>query len=292
MQHKTRAGVVSLAVLLVWLVGLGGAWGDEMSNLCADRTAVERVYYRHRLGEKPPFEQVTPPTLIERMVKQELHKEAVLQRVYHVQITSAELESEVQRINSTTRAPDVLAELKSALGNDPARFARTVVKPVLVERLLRQRFENDDAQHARQRNEAEAARAELLKAKAGRADAAELVALLKGTKAGTVSETTWQLTAATAEPVQPNQAESQNRVGPQGQRLSSAPELKLYFGELPAQLQEVLKAQLRSAGDISAVLELPAGFLVYVATGKTPQKLSVATLSIPKQNYEQWLELQ
>ena len=72
------------------------------------------------------------------------------------------LEAEVQRINTTTRAPDMLAEIKAALGNDPAKFARAVAKPFLVERLLRGKFDNDDALHATQRRQAEAVREKLL----------------------------------------------------------------------------------------------------------------------------------
>src|SRR5216684_4210992 len=45
-------------------------------------------------------------------------------------------DAEAERINATTRAPEVLAELKAALGNDPARFARTVARPIVVERTL------------------------------------------------------------------------------------------------------------------------------------------------------------
>src|ERR1700720_3637806 len=30
---------------------------DDFSALCADRAAIERVYYQHRLGTKPPFEE-------------------------------------------------------------------------------------------------------------------------------------------------------------------------------------------------------------------------------------------
>ena len=40
-------------------------------------------------------------------------------------------EAEVRRIDVTTRAPDILAELKAALSNDPARFARRLSKLVL-----------------------------------------------------------------------------------------------------------------------------------------------------------------
>src|SRR6185295_9023585 len=102
----------------------------DPADLRDDRAAIERVYYQHRLGEKPPFEQVLPPATLENLVQQDLRKEAALQKNYGVEVTPARLDAEVQRINITTRAPDVLAEIKAALGNDPARFARAMARPI------------------------------------------------------------------------------------------------------------------------------------------------------------------
>ncbi len=70
---------------------------------------------------------------------------------------------------------------------------------------------------------------------------------------------------------------------------ATAADRKLYFEDLPPDLRRVLRAQLNRPGDVSAVIELPGGFLIYVATEKTVEQLSVAALSIPKENYEQWL---
>ena len=83
------------------------------ASLVDDRAAIELVYYNHRTGTKPPFEQTLPAAQVEKLVALELKKEAVLKRVYGVEITDAMVEAEVRRINETTRAPDVLAELKS-----------------------------------------------------------------------------------------------------------------------------------------------------------------------------------
>src|SRR3954463_3971661 len=138
---------------------------DDFAALCADRAAIEQVYYNHRIGTKAPFEETMPPALVEKLVREDLHKEMVLKKVYAVEITPALLESEVQRINTTTRAPDVLAELKAALGNDTNRFARTMAKPILVERVLRDKFDNGDALHAGVRRECELVRNALLAAK-------------------------------------------------------------------------------------------------------------------------------
>ena len=67
---------------------------------------------------------------------------------------------------------------------------------------------------------------------------------------------------------------------------------ELYFGELPRQLQQVLRAQLRRAGDIGAIIEMPDAFALYVAREKTADTLTVLICSVPKRSYEQYLTAQ
>jgi hypothetical protein len=277
------------ALLLVPAIGRAAHFAD----LCADRTAIERVYYQHRLGNKPPFEETMPPALVEKLVREDLHKESVLKKVYNVEITSAMLAAEVQRINTTTRAPDVLTELKAALGNDTNRFARTVAEPILAERILRDKFENDDAVHAPQRKMVEDTRQKLLSAKAGHTDPGQLLALLHQLRSNHVAETTWLL----GKPPEPSQdgtplTEAQKRFGTNTQVLSSqahplGPDF--YFADLPPDLQRVLQVQLRQSGDVSAVVETPGWFQLFLCKEKTAAAFTVATLSVPKRTYEQWL---
>ena len=283
------------AWMLLLLALSSAALAADSTTLCADRTSIERVYYNHRLGEKPPFEQTMPPALVERLVREDLHKEAVLKKVYGVEITPAMLEAEVRRINITTRAPDVLAELKAALGNDTNRFAQTVAKPIVVERILRDKFDNDDVLHAPQRQQAETIRSELLSAIQGHSGPDKLLALFKQHGSNQVTETTWQLVRPPDESQDKSKElmEAQKRFGPNAQILSSPHDAggapKVYFDDLPPELQRVLKVQLRQPGDVSAVIETPGGFLLYLCKEKTPGTLSVATLSLPKRSYEQWL---
>ena len=269
--------------------------GEDVGSLSADRTAVERVYYEHRLGSKPPFEQILPPGAIEQLVQQDFLKEAVLSKTYAVEITPAQVALEVNRIDTTTRAPEVLNELKRVLGNDPARFGRAVAKPNIVQRELRERFENDDQLHAPLRGAAERVRARLLAAKAEGASFERLLALMKQDHKGQVSETVWQLGARPAESPckeSPDLVEMQKRFGPSAQIISSPDHeaaRKLYIDELQPELRNVLGIQLRQAGDVSAVIEMPGGFLLYLAREKTSETLGVAVLSIPKRSYDQWL---
>ncbi len=280
--------------LLPFLIALSTR-AQDFSVLCADRTAIERVYYDHRLGQKPPFEQTLPPAAVENLVRQDRHKEAMLKQAYGVEISTAMLEAEVRRINATTRAPEMLAEIKAVLGNDPARFANAFAKPILVDRILRERFDNDDALHAPRRRQIEQMRNELLNAKTNGADFEKLLALLRRGFSNAVTETTWQLAARPAETNTPGVSEEEirQRHGP-GAQIMSTPESagmegKFFFEDLSGDLQKVLRVQLRKPGDISAVIETPGGFLLYVTKERTERELSVAVLSLPKRSFDEWL---
>jgi hypothetical protein len=322
-SHKASKGVLPWAAWPLCVLALslgtpapGPSAEPDLPTLCADRATIERVYYSHRTGTKPPFEETLPADALRRLVQTDLAKEAALKNVYGVGVTPAMLAAEVQRINTTTRAPEVLAELKAALGNETNRFARTVARPIVVERLLRNRFENDDALHAPRRREAERVREQLLRTVAAdvsrrtnnpapdqrRLTSAatnglveKLVAILKNSHSNAVTETTWQLGArpAEAQPPSADELEIKKRFGPEAKILSAPPsagrEAKQYFGDLPGELQRVLRVQLRQAGDVSAVIETPGGFMLYVCQEKTAATLSVAILSLPKRSYEEWL---
>ena len=284
--------------LLILVSSCSAALADDFTKQCADRAAIERVYYAHRLGTKPPFEETLPRAAVENLVRQDLKKESALRTHYHVTITSTLLDAEVQRITTTTRAPEMLAEIKTALGNNPARFANAFARPLLVERLLRDKFENDDALHASQRRECERIRTDLLASQTNGATTSELLVQLKVAHSNAVSETTWQLTPRPASTNGPSadEWEVKKRFGPDAQLLSApyaaGKDRQLYFEDMPLELQRVLAVQLRAPADVSAVIETPGGFLLYVAKEKTEITLRVAGLSLPKRSYEQWLEEQ
>jgi hypothetical protein len=268
----------------------------SINQLCADRDAIERVYYQHRTGEKPAFEKVLPPAEIRRLVELDQVKESVLRERYGVEITDAMVNAEVERINHNTRSPPVLAELKAALGNDTARFGRTVARPIIVEHLLRDRFENDDVVHAPQRSDAEQVRAKLLTAKKSGAGFEQLVSILKQSRSNEVTMTTWQLKARPEEKASsqtPDDIEIKKRFGPYARILAppSSPETnaKSYLQDLPPGLQTVLRVQLRQPADVSAVVEMPERFLVYVLKERTDETMTVAALNISKRSYELWL---
>ena len=297
---------ITLLVVLA-LAGLTLRAADDLAALIADRAAVERVYHDHRLGTKPPFEVAMPAALLERLVRTDLHKEAVLRKNYGVEIAQAMVDAEVQRIDATTRAPEILAELKAALGGDPARFARTMARPIIVERTLRARFENDDALHAAQRKISRDLRAQWLAA-----PSTVRVESLKTPQAGAMRQVTWQLSPRPIEDV-PKKPATAPAVPTTGSASSAtytvaatvqlaqtlrAPETpgalpdKFYFEDLEPELQNVLRAQLRHASDVSAVIETPSAFLVFRADALTPATLTVSQSSTPKRSYDEWLAAQ
>ena len=66
-------------------------------------------------------------------------------------------------------------------------------------------------------------------------------------------------------------------------------ERTFYFEDLPAELQAVLRAQLHQPGDVSAVIEGPRAFQIYLAKARTAKSLSAAVFTLPKRSYEDWL---
>ena len=310
-KRLRHQAIRSFLSLLASTMACGAATAIDLKDLITDRTAVERVYYEHRLGTRPPFERTLPAAEIERLVKSDLRKETILAKIYHVEITDPQIETEIHRIDTETRAPEMLAEIKAALGNDPARFARAVARPIAVEQELRRRFENDDRWHAAQCRQVEAARRKILARR--REDSWEkIIQTLKEADAGAVEETTWQLGARPVADKAPNASalfalrmpvkarsgkyslDATARFAPPLAPVERAdePSDKRRFEDLSPELRGVLRVQLQKTGDVSGVIETPNGFLFFVARGRTENTLGAAALSVPKLSFEQWLSEQ
>ncbi len=275
----------SALILLALIFQLPAA---DFATLLRDRTAVERVYHDHRTGEKPPFEQAVPGDQLRCMVEADMKKEAVLKRVYHVEISDAEITAEITRINQTTRAPEILAGLQAALGGDPKRFGEIIAKPILVDKTLRARFENDPEAHAAQRQTLTAQRDSVL---AAAADPATRLPLLRACPGATLQTTTWPLTPA---PVTTKSSSANYSVeatldlapsDPAKPSDTPAPRL----ADLPAPLQDVLRTQLLKPGDLSPVVETPTDFRLLLCQSRDPAIITAATLTLPKKSFEDWL---
>ncbi|PAW85713.1 MAG: hypothetical protein B9S33_09380 [Pedosphaera sp. Tous-C6FEB] len=262
---------LTVAALVIVLVS--SSFAASVGELVDDRLAVERVYYAKQVGAKVPFEQAVSRSVIERRVQQELLKERVLKNVYRLEITPKLVAEEVARIERSTMAGDMLAQIKLSLANNPERFARSVAKPLVADRVLRARFEADATQQAGKRVEAEKLRAQLLAAKPE-----ERAALLKSRP--DVREVKWHLGAK-----------------PKTDLGSARPSLetglpKQYFTDLHADMQKVLAAQLQQPGDVSAVFGSDQSFALYVATSRTAEALAVQAVEIARLTFDDWLTAQ
>ena len=233
---------------------------------------------------------------LEQLVRTDMRKEQLLLRLYHTEISEAQVQAEITRIDQSTRAPEILRELKQALGNDSHRFARAVVRPMLVDTELRDRFANDDSLHLEMRRQLEGVRTKILALKA-KGDLLSEVEAARTSGIGEVSEIKWALsdkqtariaTETTNGPISSGGPYSLRPL-PESSLSSNGGPKPADFSKLPARMQSVLKSQLQKPGDVSAVIELPTEFLLCILKERSPTTLVVASVVLRKRNYDDWL---
>src|SRR5215813_2586760 len=123
--------------------------GLTLKQRIAYQQSIETVYWRHRIWPavnpkpKPRLEEVMPLAQIQAKVEDSLRMSRALETYWHRPITAAQLQAELDRIASQTQQPAMLAELWTALDNDPFVIAECLARPVLVERLIRERYAAD-----------------------------------------------------------------------------------------------------------------------------------------------------
>jgi N-acetylneuraminic acid mutarotase len=121
---------------------------DLMSRLAAQR-AIESVYWGYRewpaqnATAKPSLDQVVSPASLLQKVDTPLRLTSALDTYWHKSITGADLQAEMERQAQDSQRPEILRDLWTALGNDPALIAQTLARPVLAERLIRSFQAND-----------------------------------------------------------------------------------------------------------------------------------------------------
>jgi VCBS repeat-containing protein len=119
------------------------------------RQAVEDVYWQHRLwpeenqSVKPTLAQVLSPEALRARVEDELRKSNALEQLWQRPITGAQLQAEIERMINSSRQPQVLVKIFSALNNNAYLVAECLARPVLADRLIHswhagdERFEQD-----------------------------------------------------------------------------------------------------------------------------------------------------
>ena len=144
-----------------------GSDGPNFDERIAAQRVIEAVYWSHRIwpqdnpGTKPPLEQVLPESAIRLKVDDSLRKSAALASFWDRPVTSAQLFTEVERMQRETRAPEVLWEIFDALGRDPKLIAETLGRQILADRLVRDWYSQDPRFHSAARLQAESAASHL-----------------------------------------------------------------------------------------------------------------------------------
>ena len=124
--------------------------------------ALEEVYWRHRMwpkqnaAPKPALEQVMPLSTLRAKVEDYLRKSQALAMYWRRPITAEQLQAEMERMARQTKQLGVLKELWAALGNDPYVIAECLARPVLVNRLIRNWYAQDERYHGKLKARAEA----------------------------------------------------------------------------------------------------------------------------------------
>jgi N-acetylneuraminic acid mutarotase len=158
MRTVGKAAFLTLGVAV--LAGGEGARAGDLTyedRVNAQET-IERVYYAHQIGATLPFEKAVSRDLLEAKVTRYLKESRALEVFWNEPITEGMLHEELDRMARESRMPGGLIELYAALGNDPLLIQECLVRPVLVNRRVRQLFQRDGTIHAHARQEIESIR--------------------------------------------------------------------------------------------------------------------------------------
>jgi N-acetylneuraminic acid mutarotase len=138
-QRCARTAATTIIVLLAAISANSATTARDLSfeERVKAQEAIERVYYAHQLAATKPFEEAVPRSVLEKKVTTYLKESVALETYWHTPVTEEMLTSEWDRIRRSSRLPSRLAELQSALGNDRALVLECLVRPVIVDRLIR-----------------------------------------------------------------------------------------------------------------------------------------------------------
>ncbi len=150
-------------IWLLWILSIGMCVGESVAGngelsleaRVACQRAIEEVYWRHTIWPeanpslKPPLSDVLSEDELEKKVEEVLRKSKALEELWHHPITGSDLQAEMERMAETTRNPDMLRELWSALGNDPQLIAEVLARQTLAERLIHGWYAFDERYHGR-----------------------------------------------------------------------------------------------------------------------------------------------
>ena len=188
-------------------------------------------------------------------------------------VTPAILAAEFDRIEKSTKAPDQWEAIKAALQNDRRRIEEVFCRPLVVERMLRAKFDFDQAIHAGPHQRAREARGVFL---AGKKPAGVTTAVLA--RAATGADTAEMLDRAQKEAALP--------------RVLSPPEEAAKEEPTPIhpEMAAVLEKEFRKPGDVTTILEERDRFSVFRLIEAKLDSWKVEAVTLPKVDFDTWFE--
>lgn len=156
---------VAVCGVLAAVLALTAAEARDLSfdERVAAQTAIERVYWNHRIwpaenpGQKPGLSEAVPEAVIRAKVEDYLEKSNALEAYWQRPITGQQLQAEIDRMARSSKAPEMLRELFEVLGNDAFLIAETLGRQKLADRLIRNAYARDERFHGDVRARAKAA---------------------------------------------------------------------------------------------------------------------------------------
>lgn len=104
---------------------------------------VERVRQKHRIGADSSFDSRYPESFWQAQAEDVVRKSNCLRDRWGIRIDDRALSRELRRICASTQAPERLEEIFKALGWSSVRIKECLVRPILADRLFRDRVAND-----------------------------------------------------------------------------------------------------------------------------------------------------
>ena len=168
-MHSLRlASVIGWCLVVLACAGVlcaqgtpGSSRGLSLGDRIACQSAIEEVYWRHRIaagedGARLSFAEAVPQDVIRVKAENVMLQSRALERFWGVRISGEQLQAELDRMAARSKSPDVLAELFAAAGNDPERAAECLARPLLVDRLIQSYYAGDERFHGALKERAQA----------------------------------------------------------------------------------------------------------------------------------------
>ncbi|MGH8029756.1 MAG: Kelch repeat-containing protein, partial [Arenimonas sp.] len=153
MIQPARPALRAASILLAGFVLLFAASGasaraDDRANAVDCEALVQTAYWDLRNeGHAGTFPLVQYREVLATRAERTARMVSYLRAQRGRDLSQADLQGEIDRLGRDTQAPQALAKVFKALGNDPQLIGECLAKPVLVDRLARQYFAQDTRVH-------------------------------------------------------------------------------------------------------------------------------------------------